>query len=195
MCTDRQECEGEVSTIVEKLEPGDLILVQTQGWSFSLGRKLTQNPYDHVAVVIDDGQTLNIVKPKAVIVPVEHIAEPDRTPLVLRPAWDSPEQVPLFIENMNTFRDTSYDLQHAMMGICLVTLREWLRLSLRIRPLHNGARKCVCTEAILVSLIKSVPGFEEIKEIPLDYVTLGFATTNDLLRIARSRPDLLRELK
>jgi hypothetical protein len=44
-------------------------------------------------------------------------------------------------------------------------------------------------------LIKSLPGFEEIKEIPLDFVTLGFATTNDLLRIARSRPDLLREMK
>jgi hypothetical protein len=195
MCTDRQEREREGPSIVERLEPGDLILVQTQGWSFSLGRKLTQNPYDHVAVVIDHGQTLNIVKPKAVIVPVEHITESDRASLVLRPAWGSQEQAPLFIECMNKFRDTSYDLQHAVMGICLVTLREWLGLSLRIRPLRNGGRKCICTEAIIVSLIESLPGFEEIKEIPLDYVALGYATTNDLLRIARSRPDLLREMK
>ncbi len=195
MLTDRQECEGEEPSIVEKLEPGDLILVQTPGRSFSLGRKLTQNPYDHVAVVIDHGQTLNIVKPKPVIVPVEHITEPHRAPLALRPAWGTPEQAPLFIENMTAFRDCSYDLQRAVLGICLVTLRAWFGLSLRMIPLRNGARKSICTEAIILSLIKSLPGFEEIKEIPLDFVTLGFATTNDLLRIARSRPDLLREMK
>lgn len=195
MCTDRLESEGELPSIVGKLEPGDLILVQTPGWSFSFGRKLTQNPYDHVAVVVNHGQTLNIVQPKAVMVPVEHITEPHRAPLALRPVWGSPEQVPLFIENINTFQDISYDLHHAVMGICLVTLREWLGLSLRVRPLRNGARRCICTEAIIFSLIKSLPGFEEIKEIPLDYVALGFASTNDLLRIARNRPDLLREMK
>jgi hypothetical protein len=79
--------------------------------------------------------------------------------------------------------------------MCLVTLREWLGLSLRIRPLHDGGRKCICTEAIILSLIESLSGFEEIKEMPLDYVALGFATPNDLLRIARSRPDLLKEMK
>jgi hypothetical protein len=195
MCTDRLECEEEVPSVLEKLEPGDLILVQTPGWSFSLGRKLTQNPYDHVAIVVDQGQTLNIVNPRAVDVPTEHITEPHRAPLVLRPVWDSPEQVPLFIENINTFRDIAYDFQHAVMGICLVTMREWLGLSLRLKPLRNGTRKCICTEAIILSLIKSLPSFEEITEMALDYVALGFATTNDLLRIARNRPDLLREMK
>jgi hypothetical protein len=195
MCTDRQERGREEPSIIERLEPGDLILVQTPGWSFSLGRKLTQNPYDHVAVVIDHGQTLNIVKPQAVIVPVEHITESDRASLVLRPAWGSQDQVSIFIECMNKFRRTYYDLQHAVMGVCLVTLREWSGLALSIRSLRNGSRKCISTEAIIVSLIKSLPGFEEIIEIPLDYVALGFATTNDLLRIARSRPDLLREMK
>ena len=61
-----------------------------------------------------------------------------------------------------------------------------------LRRPAKGTYKWVCTEAILENLSNTLPSFRDIERLPLDYYRLGFSTTNDFLRIARMRPDLLQ---
>lgn len=178
--------------VASPFSAGDLILVRTSGLAYSLGRRLSRNSYDHVAVVVRAGQTLNIVHPSAVLVPIEHIVKPNRSPLILRPGWDTPSQAIAFVQAMEELRECSYDLRRALKGVVLVMLRTWLGIRLTMSPLRENADRWICTEAILINLQNALPGFREINRLPLDYSDLGFATTNDLLRIASARPDLLR---
>ncbi len=183
-----------MSGIEHKVQPGDLLLIRTPGRIYSLGRKLTRNAYDHVAVVINEGKTLNIVPPRAVVVPVELMSHARRAPLILRPVWKTPQQACDFVAAMGQLEGVSYALRHTLAGITLVMLRTWFGISIRMKPLPEDTQRWTCTEAILLYLTRTIPGFREIQEIPLDYFSIGFATTNDLLRIAQNRPDLLREL-
>lgn len=187
-------CDAEASRVVAALkaaQPGDLLLVRTPGIGFELGRRAARNPYDHIAVVLDNEKTLNIVTPKAIILPITVFARPEKKPLILRPKWKSPEQRDLFVEEMKGFDRCPYDLRKTLIGI--VTSVLYARLGLRVpmkKPTGNEQR-WICTEAILSSIMRAYPDFERINRLELDYNRIGFATTNDFFRICRHCPEIL----
>lgn len=173
-------------------EPGDLILVKTPGIGFALARCLVRSKYDHIAVVLNDDETLNIVVPRAVMLPVAVISKPANAPLVLRPGWEVPEQRENFIAEMRRYTGVAYDTRKALMGILLTLLNTWLGLKVRLRKRDGPITKSICTEAILLALIKAIPSMATIHGMKLDYNVLGFGTTNDFLRVAGQSPHLLR---
>jgi hypothetical protein len=184
----------ETSRVIATLkaaQPGDLLLIKTPGIGFELGRRLTRNLYDHIAVVLEDGKTMNIVNPRAVILPVMAFAKPERKPLVLRPKWKNPEQRQRFVEEMKAFDRGPYNLKKTLIGITTSVLYAWLGLRIPIKKLESPAPRWICTEAILTSIMRAYPDFQRINHIKLDYNSLGFATTNDFFRICKSCPDLL----
>jgi len=172
-------------------QPGDLVLVRTKGVSFAIARRLVRSNYDHIAVVMHDDETLNIVRPRTVMLRLSTIGKPQNAPLVLRPNWHSPKQREEFMAEMQRFVGTTYDARKALLGVFVTFLRTWLGLKLCLSRRDASTDKHICTEAILFSLIKTLPDFSAIEGTELDYYALGFATTNDFLRIAERFPNLL----
>ena len=172
-------------------QPGDLLLIKTPGFGFELGRRVTRSLYDHIAVVLDDAKTMNIVNPRAVILPIMAFAKPERKPLVLRPKWKKPEQRQRFVEEMKVFDRGPYNLKKTLIGIITSALYAWLGLRIPIKKLENPAPRWICTEAILMNIMKAYPDFQRIKHLKLDYNSIGFATTSDFFRICKSCPDLV----
>ncbi len=180
-----------VVALLEAAQPGDLLLIKTPGFGFELGRRLTRNLYDHIAVVLDDGMTMNIVNPYAVILPIMAFAKPERKPLILRPKWKNPKQREMFVEEMKEFDRGPYNLKKTLIGIITSVLYVRLGIRIPIKKLESPAPRWICTEAILTSIMRAHPDFQRINSIKLDYHSLGFATTNDFFRIGKSCPDLL----
>ena len=180
-----------VVAVLKAAQPGDLLLIKTPGFGFELGRRLTRNLYDHIAVVLDDEKTMNIVNPRAVILPIMAFAKPERKPIILRPKWKNPEQREMFVEEMKVFDRGPYNLKKTLIGITTSVLYVWLGLRIPIKKLEGPAPRWICTEAILTSIMRAYPDFQRINSIKLDYHSLGFATTNDFFRICKSCPDLL----
>ncbi len=176
-------------------EPGDLILIRTPGWGYRLGCTLDRQTYDHVAVVVSDGMTVNIVPPRAKLIPLERLLETRPERLVLRPGWEDESQRAAFVAAMEAFEGRPYDMRRALTGIGLNILHARLGIPVRLRRPPPGTQIWVCTEAILEALRSAIPFFREIQHLPLDYYRLGFSTTNDFLCIAGMRPDLLRHVK
>ncbi len=172
-------------------EPGDLILIRTPGWGYRFGCALDRQSYDHVAVVVGNGMTINIVRPRARLIPLERLLETRPERMVLRPGWESDSQRDAFVDAMEAFEGRPYDMRRALTGIGLNILHARLALRIKLRRPPPGTEIWVCTEAILENLRSAIPVFREIEHLPLDYYRLGFSTTNDFLSIAELRPDLL----
>lgn len=173
------------------IQPGDLILVKTPGIGFAIARRLVRSDYDHVAVVMHNDNTLNIVMPRAVMLPLSVVSKPQNAPLVLRLNWHTIEQREQFIAEMQRYAGVAYDTRKTLIGIILVFLRAWLRVKFRLEMRDASTRKAICTEAILLSMMKALPDLEVIDGMELDYYLLGFGTTNDFMRIAKQFPNLL----
>jgi len=188
----KQRSDADVLATLGRAQPGDLILAKTRGAGFALGRVLTRNRYDHIAVVLHDSETLNIVMPKTIKLPLSTFGKPGNAPLIMRPNWKAQEQRDSFIAEMEGFVGGHYNLKRTLLGILVIVLSTWLGIRIRIKKLKPQTAKWICTEAIIVSLLKTFPVFKAIEGIKLDYNTLGFGTTNDFLRISCSLPHLMK---
>jgi len=189
---EKEKCDARSLATLGRAQPGDLILVRTRRTGFAFGRRLTRNHYDHIAVVLHNNETMNIIMPKTVRLPLSTFSKPGNDPLILRPNWRTPEQREKFIAEIQGFMGGTYNLNRTLLGVLLTFLSTWVGIRIRMRKLGNSASKWICTEAIIVSLLKTFPDFKAINGIKLDYHVLGFATTNDFLRISKKFPDLLR---
>ncbi len=188
------ESEAGISPADVDVQPGDLLLIRTPGRGYAFGRRIGRNRYDHVAVAVGRGMTMNIVSPHARLIPLSRLlaTRPDR--LVLRPVWQNEAQREAFVSFMEGFDGRPYDMRRALTGIGLNILYAWLAIRIPLHRPQPGTHIWVCTEAILENLRAAIPAFREIEMLPLDYYRLGFSTTNDFMRIAKWRPDLLREI-
>lgn len=174
-------------------EPGDLILVKSGGLLFALGRRLTGNPYDHVAVVSSDGRTINIDKPSARLLPLERLLRPALRPLVLRPRFASGEERARFVAEIERLVSAPYDVRRTLSLLERLLERRLVGGARPLADLGWERRRWICTDAVLLSLERHVSGFASLRALPLDWVALGSGTTNDLIEISRLRPDLLVE--
>ncbi|HSP96559.1 MAG TPA: hypothetical protein VL049_04865 [Candidatus Dormibacteraeota bacterium] len=172
-------------------EPGDLILVKSTEAIFAFGRWLGGNPYDHVAVVVDGGQTINIDKPMIRSLPVARLLRPELQPLVLRPTFQSAQQRAAFVGWIQSLAARSYDTARTLGLVGRLLLRRALHWAPPMEPPRPEQERWICTDAVLLGLETHAAGFSDIQSLPLDWVRLRCGTTNDLLYIARVRPDLL----
>ncbi len=175
----------------QRVQAGDLILVKTPGFWFTLGRWLTGNPYDHIAVVGRNGQTVNVAKPKVVLVPVERILTRKRAPLILRPAWQNDEQRERFVDWMEALADRPYDTSRALRLLVRILLKRYFGWTVALKRPALEQRRWICTDAILTALQRQIPTWSEIEQLPLDWVQLGCSTTNDFIRLSTELPKLL----
>src|SRR5512143_3768099 len=112
--TERERCDdGGVDPGV--LRPGDLVLVKSRGWVSAAGRRLGGNPYDHVAVVVNDGQTINIDKPRTRLLPAARVLRARHQPLVLRPAWLSPDARDEVVRWIEQMAGREYDVARTLL--------------------------------------------------------------------------------
>lgn len=174
---------------VDRALPGDLLLARSRGAVYRAGRAFARNRFDHVAVVLDGDRTANLVLGGTVILPLERFRRLETA--LMRPAWADPDQRDAFLRAMQRFADVRYDVAKTFLGMFATALRERTGIAVPLRRPGPGTARWICTEAILDSLGRAMPAFREIEALDLDAVRIGFATTNDFLRIARERPDLL----
>lgn len=177
-----------------QLEPGDLILVKSRGAVYAAARRLTGNDYDHVAVVVSGGQTINIDKPGSKYLPQERLLKPSHEPVVLRPAWPNEEARDRFVAWIQRCVERDYDVRRTLRLIPRLLLRKWLRV---VRPLERPSAdrsRWICTDAVLLGLEQSNEAFRALERLPLDWVSLGCGTTRDFLVIHEKRPDLLARI-
>ncbi len=173
------------------VEPGDLILVQSPGLVFGLARRVAGNPFDHVAVVASDGSTINIDKPGARLLPAERLLRPSLRPLVLRPRFADAAERGAFVRDIERLVDAPYDVRRTLELVASVLLRRFAGVTRRLPPLGWERERWICTDAVLLALERNASAFAGLRALPLDWIALGAATTNDLLWISRERPDLL----
>lgn len=174
-----------------RAEPGDLILVQSEGRLFRLGRRLAGNPYDHVAVVATGGRTINIDKPSVRALPLEQLTRASLKPLVLRPRFAGPAERQRFVAEIERLVGAGYDVRRTLALLGTLLARRLTGRSRPLRPLGWDRERWICTDAVLLALERHASGFAAVRDLPLDWTALGSATTNDLLEISRRRPDLL----
>jgi len=180
------------NAIIKKVQPGDLLIVKTPGLLYSFGRRLTRNTHDHIAVVLNNYKTLNIVVPKTIIRPIFIFIRPKKEPILLRPQWKNLDQRNKFISEIKKFKASVYNIRKTILGIILTTFYSWLGIRIPMKKLRPSAKKWICTEAILNVLLKVLPCFKKIERVKLDYHSIGFATINDFLRISQQNPEILK---
>jgi len=149
--------ESSMLHILDDARPGDLLLVRTPGLGFLIGRKVTGNLYDHIAVVLEEGMTLNIVSPRTVIVPITCFTRSIRKPLLIRPNWSSSEQVDLFITKIKERAAGPYNMRKALTGVFTAAAYTWLRIRIPMPKPEDSAARWICTEAIICALLMVLP--------------------------------------
>lgn len=171
------------------LEPGDLILVRSRGAMSTVGRWLGKSPHDHIAVVVDDGRTVNIDKPATRLLPVARLVRPELAPVVLRPVWHDAAARAGFVRWMESLVGAKYDVRRTLRLVPSLLLRRIGVIS-PLRRAAPDADRWICTDAVVLGLERFARGFP-FDDPALDWTSLGCATTNDFLRVADRRPDLL----
>ena len=176
------------------VEPGDLVLVQSPGRFYAATRRLLGNPYDHIAVVVGAGQTLNIDKPRARLLPAARLLRASLHPLVLRPSWPSAAARDAFVAWIEQLAGREYDVARTLRLLGRLALRRVARISRPLaRPVPDQPR-WICTDAVLLGLERFAGRGAELAALPLDWNELGCGTTNDFLAISAARPELLRRV-
>ncbi len=173
------------------VQPGDLILVRTPGWVFRVGRRLCGNTYDHIAVVVQNGQTVNIDKPMSRTLPMEKLLRPHLSPLVLRPAWAHTGEQENFVDWISQAVDSTYDTRRTLSLVWRVLVNRWLGVKIALSPMGAERERWICTDAVLIGLSAHASRFEDLPQMELDWRWLGSGTTNDFLEISRLRPEHL----
>lgn len=176
------------------VEPGDLILVKSRGWVFAAGRRLAGNPYDHIAVVVADGRTLNIDKPRSRSLPIERLLRDSLEPLVLRPTWPTGEARDAFVAWIEELEGRDYDVRRTLRLLGSLLVRRVTRLTWPLRAPVASQPRWICTDAVLLGLERFAGAGTLLHSLPLDWNRLHCGTTNDFLTIAEAAPELLHRV-
>ncbi len=172
-------------------EPGDLILIKSSKLVFAFFRWLAGSPYDHVAVVIEDNKTINIDKPMTGRLMVQRLLRSELQPLVLRPRFNDEQQRISFVRWIEGLSTCRYDTHRTLQLLVRLLFRRLFCWAPSMEPPRMKQRQWICTDAVLLGLETYMTGFREIQNLPLDWVRLHCGTTNDFLKIANLRRDLL----
>jgi hypothetical protein len=87
----------------DKLQIGDLIFVKTPKTFFQALRRICDEHYDHIVVVLDQEKCLHISYPTAKLVSTHVFSHVKRSPLIVRPKFSSEAKRHAFV---NGLKDT-----------------------------------------------------------------------------------------
>ncbi|MGB9736134.1 MAG: hypothetical protein ACP5JP_07815 [bacterium] len=198
-CSDKAISINTVKSLISndlhsKLVPGDILLTQTHGFLYSLWRRLSCTIYDHTAVVLKNDETLNVVYPVAIRLPVSHFSGSGKSPVALRPVWRNENQLQGFLHFIEQLEGTHYNSFRGLFNITNMMTYYRLGLKIPLKVPELTSKRWVCTDAILIYLYKTIPEFSKIEALDLDLFRFGFTSPNDFLRIAYYMPDLLKSV-
>lgn len=175
-------------------QPGDLILVQSPGRFFAACRRAVGSPYDHVAVVVSDGRTLNIDKPSSRYLSAARLLREELKPLVLRPRWQSRASQAAFVEWIEGLEGYRYDTPRTLRLIGSLAVERLLGVAWPLPPAAREQTAWICTDAVWLGLLACEPTFRELPTASFAFHTLGAGTTNDFLRLAREHPHVMEQV-
>lgn len=178
--------------LYEKLEPGDIVLIKTPGAAYAAWRRLSCSPYDHVAVMLENKDTFNIVYPVAKKLPASFFFRSGKTPLVLRPVWQNQSQRRDFTDMMEKLEGMHYNALRGIIGVINMVTYNRLRVRIPVKTPGMTSKTWICTDATLLYLETCMHGFSKMRTLNLDLFRLGYTSTNDFIQIADHMPDLLR---
>ena len=187
------------------IRAGDLILTKTSSPIYNVLRALTSEPYDHIAVVLNDKLVLHIGPGLIRTLSLVRLLEPKRSPIVLRPIL-SDEGKKKFLSQCWSMIGQKYDLIRVFDFVLRLILLNWTPIKIPFRKIRvdilnqtkqNKNKLWLCSDAVMTNLIAAHPKYREylIKdkdsekcEIMLN--KLGSLTIKDFLTIATKSNDL-----
>jgi hypothetical protein len=183
------------------LLPGDIVLLQTPGLAYKSFREATGNLYDHVLVALTrSDQCLHVSPPQARRVRTRQILTFDRQPRIFRPKLSLDERLQ-FAKECENFLGKDYDLPRMYSTIIRSIAEKQLKIGRFLPkltvPTANTTSSWLCSDAIMVALLKSSPTIRKACEAPLlstqlDFFRTGTASINDFLVLMDH--DLLEEI-
>ena len=105
------------------LRPCDLVLVRTPGRLYSLMRRASHQPFDHLAVVMADGRVLHVGPPRIRLLPAELFLQPWRQPQVLRPTLSDAEAA-AFLSSLSSLIGQPYDTTRVLQLIAQLATKQ-----------------------------------------------------------------------
>jgi hypothetical protein len=173
------------------LLPGDLVLLKTPGVVYSGFRQLSSFEFDHVVVALSrPDHCLHISPPKARRVRAVRLLTSDRSPMVLRPHFESQSERETFVHRCEKLLDADYNLSKLYGMVARNVLEKQFKVG-RFLPKASAPSPSdsswLCTDAILVCLMESSTRIKRVcTELrpQLDFFRTGSASMSDLMRLS-----------
>ena len=196
-----------------QIKPGDLVLTRTASRLYNILRAFTSEPYDHIAVVLNDKLVLHIGPGRVRTLSLVRLLEPKRSPLVLRPVLTTEEKSE-FLERCWSMIGEKYDLVRIFDFVLRLILLNWTQIKVPFSKIrvdvddrmvhdepfeHTQNRQWLCSDAIMHQLVSVHDKYRRFlaedkdseldrKEVMLN--NLGSLTINDFITIAKGGNDL-----
>lgn len=184
------------------IEPGDLILTRTSSTLYNILRIFTSEPYDHIAVVLNNKLVLHIGPGLVRTLSLVRLLEPKRSPIVLRPILSKQEK-DIFLKNCWSMIGEKYDLVRVFDFVLRLILLNWTRIKIPFHKMRINLnkkkekikeKKWVCSDGIMDKLINVNIKYKQflindkncnksIKDIMLN--NLGSLTIKDFIIMAQ----------
>eukprot|EP01067_Filipodium_phascolosomae_P008198 Filipodium_phascolosomae@DN6908_c0_g1_i1.p1 len=187
-----------VSSVLERIQPGDAILTKTPGALYELGRTISGYvEFDHVVSVIDDENCLNTTTPYIRRVPKSAFLTRKKNPLVVRFHLSQQERE-AYIRELSKLEGQFYDVWRGMFVFSQLALGEKTSNATRSAPFAERVttgslpKEWICTDAALMPLMHAVPKFKQAvgNLYSLDASRIGSFSCNDFLVLAQEHPEL-----
>lgn len=183
---------------VPVVKAGDIVLVRTPGQLLKTARIVTRNSFDHVLVVLKESKVLHVSPPKVRLLSLTKALDPKFSPVVLRPSL-TPDELETFLKCANSFVGTPYNFARVIALVSRLTLDAQLGIKFG-RPLGRQSLLgygAICSDVVLMCLCRASATFQKVladSKIAdvLDYTCHGGASLNDLVRLNKFVPRLLR---
>ncbi|OQS05786.1 ATP-binding Cassette (ABC) Superfamily, partial [Thraustotheca clavata] len=185
--TSPKEQREAAALAASKTLPGDIIVVTTNGFSYSSLRHMCDQPHDHALIVVNETQALHVGPPKAILIPLERVLLPKRQPAIFRvpSIAESPQAQALITKYATQFVGTPYNLSRVIQLITSLATHKSFNI-MPFKKLSTPQDAWICTDAILALLAAASPTFQaQLKQAAsrLELSKLGSATLRDILTL------------
>eukprot|EP01084_Bolivina_argentea_P026458 49213_1 len=209
---------SKVAPNLSLIKPGDLILTRTSSTLYNVLRAFTSEPYDHIAVVLNNKLVLHIGPGRIRTLSLVRLLEPQRSPLVLRPILSSNEKQQ-FLNKCWSMIGEKYDLVRVFDFVLRLILLNWTPIQIPFKKIRVNItnindinddiftsqniknRQWVCSDAIMHKLIKVNNKYKQylindsnsnkkLKQIMFN--NLGSLTIKDFITMAQNTNNLFQ---
>jgi hypothetical protein len=197
--------QEQLCALKSAVKPGDLIIVRTPGYFYTVFRGLAGHSFDHLAIVLNNHEFLHVGPPLIRLLPIELLLQPNRNPIVLRPKL-TPEELQDLLGKLQPLVGKSYDNVKVYSFVAKLAVQKFItgkneRLKQKLAQYNSqnssdslDVHSFICTDAILNRLLSVSGEFRRSARsisAELDYSFLKSWSINDVYNLALLRPQLL----